>query len=300
MRHHVVLAVDNIFTPTYDSKTRLRSSLGIGTATDYWHPTRTASSNFYASHLENLHAYTLQPSKCSRTLHLDSDSFDICIDTGASSTCTMSMDDFVPGTYRKLTGYSINGISSGLSVLGYGTVRWVLYDDSHVPIDVEIDRVLLIRDLPMRLLSPQQLARQTNGLRDGFYVHGSTAQLIFGGFTKTISYNLRNNLPVMSSYPGITKFSSYAGTLVADGSLRDNLTYNQRQLLKWHNRLGHMDFSRIQKFSRLGLLPRELSTVRPQDYPVCPACQYGKQKRSHRISNNTDHVISSSDDKPGD
>ena len=152
----------------------------------------------------------------------------------------------------------------------------------------------------MRLLSPQQLAKQTAGLRDGFYVHDSTAKLIFGGFTKTVSYNLRNNLPIISSFPGVTKFASYNSTLVANGSLCDNLTYNQRQLLKWHNRLGHMDFSRIQKFSRLGLLPRELSTVRPQDYPVCPSCHYGKQKRSHRLSINDNHVISGSDDKPGD
>ena len=112
----------------------------------------------------------MQPTKCSRTLHLDSDSFDICLDTGASSTCTMSQAAFIPGTYHKLHGSSISGISSGLTVLGYGTIRWVLYNDSQVPIDIEIDRVLLIRDLPMRLLSPQQLAKQTAGLRDGFYV----------------------------------------------------------------------------------------------------------------------------------
>ena len=199
---------------------------------------------------------------------MDSDSFDIRLDTGASSTCTISQADFIPGTYHKLHGYSISGISSGLTVLGYGTIRWVLYNDSQVPIDIEIDRVLLIRDLPMRLLSPQQLAKQTAGLRDGFYVHSSTAKLVFGGFTKTVSYNLCNNLPIISSFPGIVKFASYNSTLVADGSLHGNLTYNQWQLLKWKNCLGHMDFSRIQKFSRLGLLPHELSMVHPQDYPV--------------------------------
>ena len=113
----------------------------------------------------------------------------------------------------------------------------------------------------MRLLSPQQLAWQTNGLRNGFYVRSSTAQLIFGGFTKIISYDLRNNLPIMSSFPGITKFSSYAGTLVADGALRDNLTYNQRQLLKWHNHLGHMDFSTF-KNSLVWVFPHA-------NYPQC-------------------------------
>ena len=115
----------------------------------------------------------------------------------------MTKDDFLPGTYQQLQGFSINGISSGLQVLGYSTVRWVLHDDSDVPIDVEIDRVLLIQDLPMRLLSPQQLARQTNGLRDGFFVRGDMATLVFGGYSKKIYYNLQNNLPIFSSFPGV-------------------------------------------------------------------------------------------------
>ena len=98
----------------------------------------------------------------------------------------------------------------------------------------------------------------------------------------------------------MTTFNTYTGTLVRDGSHHDNLTYGQRQLLRWHHRLGHMDFARIQKFSRLGLLPRELSKVRPQNFPICPACQFGKQRRKHTTSITDDHVISASDDKPGD
>ena len=100
MRPHVVFAVDNIFNPTNDSNTRLRSSLGIGTAHDYWHHIWTTSSDSYAYRLENVRVYTMQPSKCSQTLHLDSDSFDICIDTSASSKCTMTMEDSIPDTYR--------------------------------------------------------------------------------------------------------------------------------------------------------------------------------------------------------
>ena len=100
------------------------------------------------------------------------------------STHTISLSDFdynvdklithIQQNLRvlKLKGFSINGISSGLQVLGYGTIHWVLHDDTNVPIDVEIDRALLIQNLPMRLLLPQQLARQTNGLRDGFFVRG--------------------------------------------------------------------------------------------------------------------------------
>ena len=169
----------------------------------------------------------------------------------------------------------------------------------NVPINVEIVCVLLIHDLPMRLLLPRQLAQQTNGLCDGFYVRGNTATLVFGGYSKKIIYNLYNNLPIFSSFPGMTTFNMYTGTLIGDSSHHDKLTYQQRQLLRWHHRLGHMDFSRIQKFSRLGLLPQDLSTVWSQNFPVCPACQFSKQKRNHSKSINGNYVISASDNQPG-
>lgn len=81
--------------------------------------------------------------------------------------------------------------------------------------------------------------------------------------------------------------------MVADGFLHDNLTFSQRQLLKWHRRLGHIGYHKIQQFSRLGLLPKELSTV-------CLACQFAKQKRSYNTSSLDTHSISAADSRPGD
>ena len=96
------------------------------------------------------------PRKRHKHVHFDSDAFNICIDIGASSTCSSSKDDFLPGTYTALHGATINCIASGLSVAGYGTVQWIFMDDNNTPIDVEIERVLHIPDLPTRLLSLQQ------------------------------------------------------------------------------------------------------------------------------------------------
>ena len=143
-----------VFNPTQDRTSQLRDHLGISTFPLYPHKHNMNSSHYGTSHLDDLRAYTAQPSKSTQTLHLDSDSFDICVDSGASATCRMTADDFVPGTFQKLKGFSISGISSGLQVLGYGTIHWVLYDNTNAPIDIEIDRALLIQNLPMRLLSP--------------------------------------------------------------------------------------------------------------------------------------------------
>ena len=225
--------------------------------------------------LNQLCAYASAPSCSTRTVHLDSDSFDVCVDSGASSTCTIEKRDFIPGTFHSLTGYTINGISAGLTVMGYGTICRVIHDSDNHPIDDKIYRVLLIKDLPMRLLSPQQFANQTGGIRDSFQITVDWSILTFGGFVQKIPYHTGNHLPIFSSFPGCANFTSYATSLVADCSLYDNLTFPQRQLLKWNRQLGHMGYHKIQQFSCMGLLAKELSTVRQSDFPICPACQYG-------------------------
>ena len=48
----------------------------------------------------------------------DTNSFDICADSGASSCATPDEIDFIPGTYKHLTGVTINGIVEGLKVTG--------------------------------------------------------------------------------------------------------------------------------------------------------------------------------------
>ena len=295
-----VMAVTDFGIPRYDSTSRPVSHSLYKDTDEYTVPHTKRDLLANKIFLNELRAYAAAPSKCNRSFHMDSDSFDVCIDSGASSTCTMNKDDFIPGTFHAIQGHSINGISSGLAVLGYGTVRWVVHDDNHDPIDLEIDRALLIQDLPLRLLSPQQLASQTLGLRDGFHIGRDHATLTFGGYVRTISYHRNNKLPIMSSFPGCLQFSAYNASLVADGSIQDNLTFPQRQLLKWHRRLGHIGYHKIQQFSRLGILPKELSTVRQSEFPVCPACQFGKQKRSYKTSSLDTHAISAEDNRPGD
>ena len=183
--------------------------------------------------LQTLDAFQAPRKRTSHT-HFDSDAYDICVDTGALSTCTPSKDDYIDGSYVPLTGATINGIASRLNVVGYGTICWVITDDNGDPIHVEIDRVLHIPDVPTRLLSPQQLVKQTNGTRNGFHVGAKNAVLTFGRFQKTVEYNSSNNLPIFPSHPGVNNFKCFNAKLVKDGGASDQLTFNQRQLLHWH------------------------------------------------------------------
>ena len=53
--------------------------------------------------LQALYAFQAPQKQLAHTC-FDSDAFDICVNTGASSTCTPSKDDFIPDTYVLITG----------------------------------------------------------------------------------------------------------------------------------------------------------------------------------------------------
>ena len=69
-----------------------------------------------------------------------------------------------------------------LEVLGYGKIWWVIHDDNNIPIDIQMKHSLLIKDLPMRLLSSKQLAWQSGGLCDAFCIGGKQSTLTFGDY----------------------------------------------------------------------------------------------------------------------
>ena len=75
------------------------------------------------------------PRRQHKNVHFDSDSFDICVDTGASLTFTPSKEDFISDSCVPLEGATTNGIASGLPIAGYGTIRWVFHDDHYNPRD---------------------------------------------------------------------------------------------------------------------------------------------------------------------
>ena len=55
------------------------------------------------------------------------------------------------------------------------------------------------------------------------------------------------------------------------------------EIMLWHNRLGHIPFSRLQTMAKTGLLPRRLSDCR---LPKCASCIYGKMTRRAKRTKN--------------
>ena len=108
--------------------------------------------------LSNLRWY-LAPKKHSRKKKFDTESFEICDNSGASYCATPNEIDFIPGTYKQFTSATINGISEGLKVAGCGSVSWIFQDDKRENIELIIEQVLHITSLLIRLIFPQQVAK---------------------------------------------------------------------------------------------------------------------------------------------
>ena len=62
-------------------------------------------------------------------------------------------------------------------------------------------------------------------------------------------------------------------SLIEDDEFSPTIEDPMRELLLWHNRLGHLPFARLQAMARAGDLPRRLTTCR---VPECAACRLGK------------------------
>ena len=69
------------------------------------------------------------------TTPFDADSFQLIIDSSASSTATPCKSDFVQGMCQKLSGITISGIVSSLKVSDLGSVLCEIKDDDRNLID---------------------------------------------------------------------------------------------------------------------------------------------------------------------
>jgi hypothetical protein len=97
----------------------------------------------------------------------------------------------------------------------------------------------------------------------------------------------QNNLPTsimhnLAEANQVAKHLANLATTVSDANR--NLSDPEKELLKWHQRLAHIDYRKIKFLFRTGILSRgeanrRLHTAASKivDCPKCAACQFGKQ-----------------------
>jgi len=179
-------------------------------------------SQFRSPDLNGLILSAIKNSNSASHIAFDTDSFSAISDCGASSSATPFLEDYVPGTYKPLKGITISGITSGLSASGIGTVIYKIKDDNGELFDLQIDKVLHLKQLPTRLVSPQQILQQHKSFKNDFTMNHNYAWLHLQGMIKTLPYDPATNLSMLYMESGLNKLYN----LTLDGSATDPLLSN--------------------------------------------------------------------------
>ena len=217
--------------------------------------------------------------------------YPIIWDSGASISISPSREDFVGPYNPPSVSLRLQGISKGLHVAGQGHVMWAVHDSAGMLRILKVP-AYHVPGAKVRLLSTTSLLQSYPGETITVESSKMTLSGLPGDPTKgTVSalINPVNNLPTSTAY-------RYDATIAAPASLNatisevhqqnHNLSEPEKELLRWHQRLGHMSMKRVQFLMRTGVLAhtqatRRLHTAACQlnSHPRCAACQFGKQTR---------------------
>ena len=230
------------------------------------------------------------PAQTNDVLHGKQTRYPVIWDSGASISISHCKDDFVGPLESAPVGLKIRGIAKGLYIQGIGHVAWSFVDATgtlrtlklkayHVP---AAEARLLSTQSLLQTYTDESIVQQTNHL----WLSGSKKK---GTNPINVSIDPASNLPVCTAYTEGSQdcihqeFNSVIST-TSDRNM--NLNAAERELLRWHHRLGHLGFRQIQFLMRSGALSHSesarrlhMSAAKLQIYPLCSACQYGKQRR---------------------
>lgn len=129
----------------------------------------------------------------------DTDSFRIIVDTGASAAFTFCKQDFI--SFTPLAD-KVKGLAT-LKIAGVGTVQYRVKNDQGETVNLTIDNCYYVPEMDIRLISPQQLTKQsTTPCMQSF--DDKVFHLRWNGNTKTIPISKANNLPILHTAPGVS------------------------------------------------------------------------------------------------
>ena len=216
-------------------------------------------------------------------------SFPIIWDTGASVCVTPTRTDFI--SYNNETDINeVKGLGGKVSsVIGQGYVIWSVHDTQGSLRHLKL-KAYHIPNCKSRLIS-------TNALLTSYkneHITVDSVSLKLSGIENDSNRNpviAFNNpvthLPTTIAYHFNDSDKPAQALCNAVSTVNDhnaNLTEAQKELLRWHQRLGHLAFKKIQHLMRTGVLShtegsRQLHTAASKIVhpPKCAACLFGKQ-----------------------
>lgn len=224
---------------------------------------------------------------------VDDTNLPIVVDTGASISVTPNIGDFVGPIKTSCCG-SLQGLGDTTRVDGEGIMEWQIRDVLGTVRTIRTHGYL-VKSAKVRLFSPQTYFKEAEISSASLYVdHQRTELTLHDGSLLTFPF-AENNIPYM-----LTDWQPIVGITLQDQPMmtdqtsinmsvahetNQNLSQAQKELLGWHWKLGHCNFSWVQRLAsdprsekrrRVLTATNQISTVKP---PFCAACLLSKIKR---------------------
>ena len=182
---------------------------------------------------------------------LATNSFPVIWDSGASHCISFSPQDFCGSICSAPNKTQLQGISKGLPIAGIGTVCWA-FSTTDGNVRVLKLPAYYVPKAKVRLLSEHTLLQTYQGesilaLATKRGLSGMGGDPSRGRIEAQVDG--RTNLPVSTGYlkegleQGIHALNS---TLLTVSKANMNLKESEKELLRWHYRLGHLSFRKVQ------------------------------------------------------
>ena len=184
-------------------------------------------------------------------------SFPVIWDYVASHCVTFEESDFIseikdPGALRR-----VQGINSGLNVTGIGMVQWTIHDESGGLRHLQLP-ALLVPQCTARLLSTPVLLRtypNEHLIQHASFMRLTCNKIINGRPSVLVPLDSRSGLLKASMYRKEAMEVAVPCLGETISSVRSdnlNLSASEKELLKWHYRLGHLSFVEFNRsFARV-------------------------------------------------
>ncbi|KAI2498513.1 hypothetical protein MHU86_15973 [Fragilaria crotonensis] len=231
------------------------------------------------------------PARMRNALGSATNSAPIIWDSGASISISPDPEDF-QGTMRSPgTITQLKGIARGLQIKGQGEVTWAVHDTNGNLRMIKVP-AFYVPGIKVRLLSTTSLLQTYQGETIKVESNRLTLSGVPGDSSRgavMVLVNPQNNLPTSDAFNGQDPFKAadaLVATITEVHETNHNLSEAEKELLRWHYRLGHIGFKKIQFLLRTGVLSQTEASRRLHsaackltNLPKCAACQYGKQHR---------------------
>ena len=226
----------------------------------------------------------------------------VLFDSGANCCITHAKEDFIRDYEDLDDGPEVQGIGKGLKIKGVGTITWTFIAENGIYRKLKLP-CYYVPECTTRIASVKRILEAYP--REEVRITSTGLVLVGYGNEPAISVPFcpKSSLPIISTQ---TKIDDILPTVnnATENSLKNkpmkklpksvsvtegvnhNLSEPEKELLRWHYRLGHIGIKRVQWLFRQGILAKSEKQRRLHESasklssgPLCTACQYAKQRR---------------------